>query len=487
MSISSALNNANSGLAAAARRADIASSNLANALTPGYVRRELVVSERVIEGVGAGLKIAGVERANDPALTRERRLADGAAQYDRTVAAAHASFNDALGEPEDSYSLFAQYQRLETALRNLAETPESYPIQAETVEAAKALATSFNELSAEVRSTREAAERQIAESVDFVNSALKQIEKLNTDISAFGLGGRDVSALMDQRKTLIDKISAIIPVREVPASDGKVDVVTMEGAFLLNGHAKEISFTQTGVIPAGVSYDGGLGLLSGLSVDGIDITPGGAGVFSIREGSIAGHFAVRDEIAPGFQTKIDALAADVIQRFEGLDPTLAVGDPGLFTDAGAPYDPLNEIGLAGRIAVNAAVDPAQNGQTWRLRDGLGAATAGVSGDATLIQSLLDSFTAQRPLPAGLGLAGSMSAAGAAAGVSSTIGIQRISAETRLASSAARADAVLEAEQTATAVDTDREMQSLLLIERAYAANARVLQTAQAMMDVLMEL
>ena len=51
----------------------------------------------------------------------------------------------------------------------------------------------------------------------------------------------------------------------------------------------------------------------------------------------------------------------------------------------------------------------------------------------------------------------------------------------------RAQAAGDAEAAVMGVDTDQEMQTLLLVERAYAANARVIQTAQAMIDTLMEL
>ncbi len=75
---------------------------------------------------------------------------------------------------------------------------------------------------------------------------------------------------------------------------------------------------------------------------------------------------------------LDGMARDLYERFAdpALDPTIAAGDPGLFTDRGAAFDPADEVGLAGRIAVNAAVDPAQGGQSWRLRDGIYAAAPG---------------------------------------------------------------------------------------------------------------
>lgn len=487
MSISSALNNATTGLSAASKRADIVSSNIANALTPGYSKRDLSVSERILGSEGAGVIVNGVVRASDAALTREKRAAEGSVARDGVVSAALTNLNEALGETDDPFSLFTQYQNFETSLRNLSQTPESGSMQAQVLDNAKALVTTFNQLSKKTQTERELADGEIARQVDIVNSALKQIESLNADIAKGNAGQRDVSALLDQRKTLIDQVSSIIPVRELVRDSGAVDLVTSEGVFLIEGTAREVSFTQSSVITADMEYDGGAGALSGVSVDGVDITPGGNGVFALRQGSLAGLFEVRDEIAPDFQAKIDALAADVMQRFEGIDLTLAPGDPGLFTDAGAAYDVSQEVGLAGRIALNAAVDPDQGGEVWRLRDGLGAAAEGAAGASTFINSMLDVLSEQRFISAGAGVTGASTASEAVAAVFSLVGSARVTADSSLASSSARAQAAGDAEAAVMGVDTDQEMQTLLLVERAYAANARVIQTAQAMIDTLMEL
>lgn len=485
MTISSAVGNATSGLSAAARRADIVSNNIANALTPGFARRDLVVAETILDGRGAGVSVAGVARASDAALTRERRSAEGVQGRDDVVATAYASLNDALGEPDDPFSLFGQYQNLETALRSLAETPESTPLQAQTVEAARSLAASFNQISTKIRDMRENADAEIGRAVNFVNTALKQIEALNADISQASASGRDTAALFDQRKTLIDQVSAIMPVRELPRGDGAVDLMTNEGVFLLAGTARKIEFTAKGVITPDLSLAGGA--LSGLKVDGVDITPGGGSNVAARQGRLAGLFEVRDTIIPNFQSQIDALARDVMQRFEGLDATLAPGDPGLFTDAGAAFDPTAETGLAGRIALNAAADPERGGEYRRIRDGLGSAAPGPAGSAVFIRSMLDALVDQRAIPAGAGLASNLSAGAAVAGVSSLVGVARVTAEAGLASSSARAQSVIDSETAVISVDSDQEMQKLIVIEQAYAANARVLQTAQAMMRVLMEI
>ncbi len=485
MSISSALLNATSGLSAASRRADIVSNNVANALTPGFARRDVHVSENVVNGRGAGVQVNGVTRATDQAITTDRRLAESASSRDQIVANAHATFNSALGEPDDAFSLFAQYQNFESALRSLSQTPESQALQSQTLDGARALVSNLRDLTAQTQSARLRADGQIAQQVSVINDTLKQIEDLNTAISAATAGGRDATALEDQRKVLIDQISESIPIREVRRDRGKVDLITDEGVFLIAGKAQEIEFSAANTVGPNETLAGGD--LSGLVVSGVAITPGGSGTFALRQGSLAGLFAVRDEIAPDFQSKLDGLARDVIERFQDIDPTLAPGAPGLFTDAGSAFDPTAETGLAERISINAAVDPEQGGAIWRLRDGLGATAQGPAGSASIITTLLDALTALKAPPAGTGETGFLSAANIAANVTSSIGQARITSETKLAASSARAESLIDAEQRATAVDSDLELQKLLLIEQAFAANARVIQTADELLSRLIEL
>ncbi len=485
MSITSALNNANSGLAAASTRANLIANNVANALTPGYSKREIAVGERIVAGRGAGVAVNGVIRATDQALTNDRRSSESSLNREQAAATTYAKFNTLLGEPDDPFSLFAQYQNLETALRSLSLTPESQPFQSQVLNAAKSLSSNFNQLSNQAQATRLDADAQIAQQVDFVNQTLKQIEKLNGQIGLASAGGQDASALQDQRKTLIDGVSSIIHVREILRGNGEIDLMTREGVFLLASRAREISFARANSITPSGNFSSGD--FSGLSVDGVDITPSVGGSLSLREGKLVGLFQIRDEIAPNFQTKLDGLARDVMERLEGADVTLAPGVAGLFTDAGSAFNPATEIGLSQRFAINTAVDPDQGGDLWRIRDGIGAATEGAAGNADILFLLLDSLTALKTPPVGTGLGGQLSAIEAAANVTSTIGTARISAETQLTATAARYQSLLDAEISVTAVDTDQELQKLLLIERAFAANAKVIQAADQMIRVLLEL
>lgn len=477
MSISQALSTANSGLGAASRQASIAGQNIANALTPGYSRRDVSLAERALAGEGAGVRVAGIARAQAPAITFERRGADADAARDGARADAASAIARLLGGPEDAGALFGKYAAFDRALRALANTPDSAPAQNAAIGAAATLVAGVNSLAQSYQTMRMTADRDIADKVDAVNAALKQIENLNSDIASATVAGRDASALLDQRDRFLDQINEAIPVRALTRENGRIDLMTIEGVMLLAGTARTVSFTPSPVIAAGMTLANGA--LSGLSADGVAISP--------KSGAVAGLLAVRDDIAPAAAAELDALAEDLIARFSaaGVDPTLAPGAPGLFTDAGGALAPPVAAGLAGRLSLNAAADPAQGGAAWRLRDGLGAAAPGAIGSNTLLRGLLAQLDQPRANAISNGRA--LTALEAAADLSASAGARSASFDAALQSSEAYAGVLRDAELSVTGVDTDAELQNLLIIEQSYAANARLIEAVQAMIDRLLEI
>ncbi|MEO0398803.1 MAG: flagellar hook-associated protein FlgK [Pseudomonadota bacterium] len=486
MTISQALSAATSGLSVSSRRAAVVSSNISNALTPGYSRREVTSVEKITAGVGLGVEISGIQRASDPALTASRRAAVGDSSRDTVIADTQSKLTGLLGGPEEAFSFFSIIDDFEQSLSDLRETPESTTQQQNAVVAAQQVTRTFNQIASEANQTRFDADSAISRRVDEVNSALEQIASLNGEISTSAAAARDTSALEDQRHVLIDRVAEIIPVREVPQSSGQIHLITNEGVFLLTTEAKQLEFTRSTVIAPTDSLTNGD--LSGLAVEGVDITPGQGNAFSVGGGEIAAQFAVRDEITVEFTEQLDGLAADLIDRFSDptVDPTLTGGAPGLFTDNGAALADPYDAGLAGRIAVNDAVVPENGGEVWRMRDGIGAAAAGTPGNSAVISSLLDGMRSDRAINA-TGFAVAMSSVDAAAELSSLRAGASLAADTQAATSTARADGLIDAELEATGVDTDLELQNLLSIEQSYAASARVISVIDRMLAALLEI
>jgi flagellar hook-associated protein 1 FlgK len=69
---------------------------------------------------------------------------------------------------------------------------------------------------------------------------------------------------------------------------------------------------------------------------------------------------------------------------------------------------------------------------------------------------------------------------------STVSTQRLSAESETSFSQGKVDSLVMVELS-EGVDTDAELQKLLLIEQAYTANARVMQIADEMLKTLIGL
>ena len=191
MSISTALNNALTGLSASSRLTETASNNIANALTPGFATKSLQVTSAVLAGKGTGVRLGEVERAYALDVTTARREADGALGYASARSDAMSGVAQALGDGDDVSSLFARYAGFDTALLQLSDAPESVARQTAAVDAARALVNKFGTVADETARLRQQAENGIASTVSRINTALSDMGDLNADIVAFRASGRD--------------------------------------------------------------------------------------------------------------------------------------------------------------------------------------------------------------------------------------------------------------------------------------------------------
>jgi flagellar hook-associated protein 1 FlgK len=478
MSLTSALNNAASGLAASARAVQVASANVANVLTEGYAARQIELTSVSLSGVGGGVRVSGVSRQSDPILLGLLRDASAADQASSGTAAFWQRVEGALGLPEGGVG--AALSAFETALIAASDRPDLDSRLAAVAEGAEGLVQALASVETTVQTLRSEADATIARDVATLNEGLQRIDDMNARIVQLRAGGHETLGLEDERQALISTLSEIVPMREYARADGRVTLFASGGALLLDLDPQPIAFSKSPVVDASMTLGAGL---SGLTIGGRMVEPGPDG--PLAGGRLAANFALRDEAGVSAQAQIDTLAADLITRFQDpqSDSTLGTGDAGLFTDAGAPLGTSVAPGLAGRLAVNDAVDPGAGGALWRLRDGLGAATPGAVGDSTQIGALLGAL--DRRVSPGPGAA-AQTLPEALADLGSTLSTRRHSAEASAAQSAARHDALTE-DMMAQGVDSDAEMQRLLQIEQAYAANARVIETADAMLRRLLEI
>jgi len=461
MSIQTALNAALSGLRATQQQAALTSHNISNATTAGFVRKELALSASVTAGHGSGVRVDGVARRVDELLIRDARFEQSRFTAQETRASALADYAAVLGQPQDERSVATAVAKLQQAFDRLHGMPDDSAAQAAVVDRAQALVRNLHGAAEAATAVATDARNRLSASVDQVNRALVRISELNGTIATQQAKGADTSDLMDERDRLLDTVSEEIGIRTYTRDNGQVVVMTRNGETLLD---RELS---PGAQP--------------LQLIGTDLVAGGAILSAnpdrdIQSGRIMGYVQAAYQDMPRALAQLDELAAGIVQRFQDAEADPA--QPGLFTDAGAAF--TTAAGLAGRIAVNAAVQ----GNAWRVQSGVQALAPLPPGDQTQVKAFIGAFTATGPFSAP-DMPGTATLGDYATTMVSTQQGYRTTAEADMKTRRISADALQSARLNRDGVNIDDEMQKLLLIEQSYGASAQVIQAAGRMIDTLL--
>lgn len=504
MSLSTSLNNALSGLVASSRAADVVSSNVANAMTEGYGVRGLDLGALTSGRDGSGVRVLGVVRDSDPVLTGQRRSADAAMARSGEQAAFLRRLEGIIGLADDPSSLSARLAEFEARLVDAANGPQDEVRLGAAVEAAEGLAQGLRDASVGVQTERERADSAIGATVSKINQSLAGIVDINRKILSTQDGSGDLAALLDAQAKLVDQLSPLVSVETRRDANGALQVFSSGGEVLVDRRAAVLEFQSTPVIEPTMIH--GDSILSGITIKGRDI-PFDVARPQLGGGELEALFSIRDAWGPDAQAQLDGIARNLVERFEmstfdttrtPFTPPAFPTDAGLFTDNGGPIgaaidaDPLAEQGLASRVSVNDQVRPsAANGDVRRLRDGLyfdytSPLPHPATGDPTNLSAQIDLLSDARTVTSG---GFSSSPRSMARLLSDHVAM---TAQARQGADLAEANRVsvhgaLRQQELTRGVDTDAEMQNLLRIEQIYAANARVVQAAEAMLDELMRM
>lgn len=483
MSIAKALSNAVTGLTATARGTETIASNIANAMTPDYARREIAVSAQTLGGNGGGVRIDGITRIVNASILAETRLAEAARSEAQVRLDFLSSVEAAIGAAGSTGSLGSMLTDFHTSLEGAAARPDDETRLSQVVTTAERLAKGLNKASEHVQNARSEADRAIATDVSALNVGLERVAYLNRKIATLEAQGGDSSSLQDERQAEITKIATIIPVQEISREGGKIALFTSEGAVLLDGSKPtELSFTAAGQFTPDMQV--GTGPVMRLVQNGVELTASQMGLFA--GGSLAANFAIRDELAPQVQQELDALAFDLHERLAdpSVDPTIS--GAGFFTDAGGSASVAGIAGLSARLKLNESLRDDSNGPFWRVRAGVGATAAVAVGDSAFLTALSGALDAVIPAGGAAGFEGNASIASRLAQVEARLATRRVNVEADVSIRNSRADTMASRLMT-DGVDTDAEMRQLLQYEQAYAANARVIQAIDEMMNQLLRL
>lgn len=295
MSVSVASSIALSALRAAQVGLSVSSANIANADVDGYTVKTANQVSTVSGSSGSGTAIASITGGVDKYVFASLIGANA----DLGAASITASYTDQLqalmgsttGSDDGGTSIATQMAALETAVTELASTPDDNATQSSFVSAADSLASQLRDISTSISTLETNASQQIADDVDAVNEALAKIAKLNDQIVAAKAKGQSTADLEDERNAAITSISSLMDITTTTTSSGAVYVKTTGGTTLLSSKLHELSVGASGAI-----------LVDGSN----DITS------TLTNGEIGGLLTLRDETLPAAQAELDALAAKLI-------------------------------------------------------------------------------------------------------------------------------------------------------------------------------
>ena len=136
MGLSQALSTAMSGLRATQASLSLVSSNVANAETPGYVRKTTNQVTGLTGDYGSSVLINGVNRQLDQYLQTQVRTEMSGATYSAIRSTYLSNLQSIYGNPGDSGTIEYAFNNLLTAVQGLSTSPDSQAARIGVVNAA---------------------------------------------------------------------------------------------------------------------------------------------------------------------------------------------------------------------------------------------------------------------------------------------------------------------------------------------------------------
>jgi flagellar hook-associated protein 1 len=313
MSLTQALSTALNGLNVAQAGLSITASNIANAQTPGYVRKSAVPVETMAGPTAIGVQISTVNRILDQYVQAQLRTESAGASYADMISSLYSQIQSVYGSPGADSSLETVFNNFTGALQALQTSPDDSSTQTAVISSAQVLTQTLNSMTDSLTALRSQAELGISNDVTAANTAMQEIATLNQQINGSAAGEATTATLEDQRDNYIDQLSKLLDIRVVKGDNDQLSVFTTTGVQLVSGpQAAQLSFNAQGAVTPQSQWNADP---TKSSLGTITLTsPGGSTTdliasHSIGSGEIAAYLDMRDTTIPQAQAQLDQMAA----------------------------------------------------------------------------------------------------------------------------------------------------------------------------------
>lgn len=359
MSLAQALSTAVSGLRVSQAGLALVAGNVANAETPGYVRKTMDQVASSSGGFGVSVRMAAINRELDQYIQRQLRTETSGGAYADMRARFYQRLQQLYGDPGSPTTLESVFNNFIGALQSVATSPESSTARRDVLSAAQVLAQQLNGMTADIQGVRTDAELGLADAVANANEAMQQIARLNQQLGSAREGDSTSAALLDQRDSYVQQLSQLVDVRTVENEFHQIAVFTNSGIQLVAMQASRLAFDPQGTMTPNAVWNTDPALRNVGTIKLISPTGGDIDLIAnkaIRSGEIAALLEMRDQVLVQAQAQMDAIAAAMSQALSDR----SIGGTAITAGAQAGFD-IDVGGLsAGNTIRIAYTDSATN-------------------------------------------------------------------------------------------------------------------------------
>lgn len=364
MSLSQALSTSSAGLRTTQAALALVAANVANAETPGYVRKTLVQQTTAAGSNGVSVRVGAINRELDVYLQRQLRTEAAGGSYADLRAQFYSRLQQIYGQPGAEATLETSFNDFTASMQTLASSPKSPSARSAAISAAQVLTQQLNSMTTGIQALRADAELGLSDAVSRANNAMTQIAAINRQLALNTAPDAASATLLDQRDAYIDELSQLMDVRVITTDHNQVNVFTNSGIQLVGTQAAQLAFDAQGTMtPSALWTDNPatrtVGTLTLVTPTGgkLDLLQSGA----IRSGEIAAYTEMRDQVLVEAQAQLDELAAAMCSALS--DVTVQGG--AVTSGAQAGFD-IDTAGMLPGNRINLTYTDATTGQQHRV-------------------------------------------------------------------------------------------------------------------------
>jgi flagellar hook-associated protein 1 FlgK len=439
---------------------NVTSHNIANVNTPGYSRQQLIMTtntplDSAIGPIGTGVSGATIERVYDRYLSAQiNNESQGLGRWDAqkdAVAMVEMIFNEANGS-----GLNEAMSKFWNGWQSLTDDPSGTTERQILVTVSQVLATTFNQLDADLSQSQQDLDLVVQGTVADINRLSEQLVDLNTKIVSSEAGSLGANDYRDQREQVLKELSEMIDITSFEDANGAVSVSVANGLPLVTAeHYWQLSSETNIAGLEDVVWVDDDGNTTNINAD-------------LSSGKLKGLLDVRDGIITDYMTRLDTLAGAVMT------------DVNLLHQAG--FD-LNGIGgevffIGTGTAADLEVNPNIVGDLDFIAAAADAAT--VPGDS---RNAVDIAKLQYALNMG----GTQSYNDYFGAIVRDVGNEVITSDAYYNH---QSDMMVQLEnqrESVSGVSLDEEMINLIKFQNAYTAAAKMITTADEMMQTVLQM